>query len=795
MKAVGYWLLVVLVSAITWAPAAHASWSYDPEVNNLVCAELGDQSTVQVVSDGGGGNIAVWVDTRAGNSDIYAQRVDAVGVVTWTAGGVAVCTAAGDQIGPRVVSDGAGGAVIVWVDARNASTDIYAQRIDAGGTVQWGTDGVAVCAEDANQDGAVLASDGSGGAYVAWEDHTLDDDVYAQLMDSGGTAQWTAGGIALSDTTGAQSSVAVTADPGGAIFVWSDDRVPGGGIHAARTDASGAVLWSSPTSLITGGAMSWDNPVIMADGWGGAFIACEGTVGFDELNILGQRVSIAGVPLWGLEETSICDEAGDQYGVRLVTDDAGGAILAWSDERSGTHADVYALRVDGWGASQWPVYPSGLVVSNGTDAAGPPDLTADGAGGAVITWHGGHLGYEDVYAQRVDSTGAITWAFGGEVVSSAFGSKLEPRVVSDGSGGGVIFWSDFRNSVTFDVYAQRMERNGFLGYPSSEITTVRDHPDDQGGEMVVSWIPSYLDMWPSDDVGYYTVWRRYSGTTRGPRPTTSFPWYLDPRDPATLERDGWEQVAAVQAHQLPEYSYVVPTYGDSTAAAVIWTDVMVLAHSYSPDDAWISETAMGYSIDNWAPGIPDSLKALAVGPDVELTWSPSGYHDDDLSHYDIHRSSDSGFTPDAATLVSSSADTVFVDEDPGSGIWFYRVLGEDVHGNEGEPSNEVSVPLGTGIDDGLVPEFFAIRGNSPNPFNPETVIAYDLPETAEVRLAVYSVDGRCVAVLEEGSVPAGRRSMSWRGLDAAGNELPSGVYFALLQAGEKTAIHKMVLLK
>ncbi len=801
MKAIGYSLLI-LVAVCAWAPVAGASWSHDPEENNAVCTESGDQSAVRVVCDGDGGYIAVWVDARAGGTDIYAQRVDATGGTSWSAGGVAVCAATGDQDSPRVISDGAGGAIIVWRDGRSGSdTDVYAQRINASGAVQWAPNGVAVCTSAGDQDEAVLALDGFGRAYIAWEDHRIDaadEDVYAQLVGTGGAVQWTPDGIALSDSTGAQRSLAIAGGggvPSDAVFVWSDDRASDGGIHAVCINASGVAVWSSATSLIHGGAIYWDHPAIIPDGWGGAFIACEGTMGSGELDVLGQRVSASGDVLWGSGGATICNAAGDQYAVRLVTDDAGGAILAWNDERTGLSADIYALRVDGWGASQWPIYPSGLPISSGLDEAGSPALVADGAGGAVVAWHGGQPDYEDIFAQRVDAGGAILWAFNGETVSSAFGQKWEPQVASDGAGGGVVVWSDFRNAGDFDVYAQRMERNGYLGYPAAEITTVRDHPDDQGGQMVTSWAPSYLDVWPRDEVGYYTLWRRYGGATRGARPLQSFPWYLDPRDPAALERDGWAYVGQVQSYQLPEYSLVVPTYGDSTDAGVIWTDVMVLAHSYIPDDCWISEAATGYSIDNWAPGPPDSLTAAVVGLDVALTWSPSGYRDEDLSHYDIHRSDLSGFTPDASTLIGSPSDTAFVDVDPGEGIWHYRAVAEDVHGNESEPSAEAWIALGTGVDDTELSSVLTIRGNSPNPFNPATSIAYDLPESGRVRLDVFSAAGDLVVTIEDGFREAGRHEVVWKGADAAGRALPSGVYFARLEAGKETAVHKMVLLK
>jgi hypothetical protein len=518
-------------------------------------------------------------------------------------------------------------------------------------------------------------------------------------------------------------------------------------------------------------------------------------MGSGELDILGQRVDASGVPLWGSGGAALCIAAGDQLDARLVSDGSGGVILAWSDGRSGLHNDVYALRVNGWGVSQWPMHPLGLSVSNMLDDTGAPSLVADGAGGAVVAWHGGQADYEDIYAQRIGADGTVVWTLGGKIVSSAFGQKWEPQVVSDCAGGGVMAWSDHRSAADFDVYAQRMERNGYLGYPSAEITTVRDHPDDQGGQMVTSWSPSYLDVWPYDDVGYYTIWRRYPGAARRSQSPQAVPWPVGSTDPAALERDGWEHVGQVQGFQLPEYSVVVPTYGDSTYAGIVWTDVMVLAHSYFPDDCWMSEVATGYSIDNWVPGVPGSLKAVVVAPDVELTWSPSGYHDEDLSHYDVHRSNVTGFMPDATTLIASPVDTVFTDAAPGDGFWFYRVVAEDVHGNQSGPSNEAWAALGTGVGDDEIATVLMIRGNSPNPFNPMTRIEYDLPKSGRVRLDVFSAAGNLVVTVEDAFREAGRRQVVWNGTDAAGRALPSGVYFARLEAGEETAVHTMVLLK
>jgi len=91
---------------------AGAGWSQDPTENNPVCIATGSQLAPDLVGDGAGGTFMVWSDSRSGTSDIYAQRMDATGAVLWAVDGIAVCTAASSQTAPRLVSDGAGGAII-----------------------------------------------------------------------------------------------------------------------------------------------------------------------------------------------------------------------------------------------------------------------------------------------------------------------------------------------------------------------------------------------------------------------------------------------------------------------------------------------------------------------------------------------------------------------------------------------------------------------------------------------------------------------------------------------------------
>ena len=113
-------LVTLALLAVGLAPllpsTAAAAWPTDPLVNVPLCTATGDQDYPTIVADGAGGTIVTWEDYRSGNWDIFAQKISAGGTVQWTANGVALCTADDYQVNPTIVADGAGGAIVIWSD-------------------------------------------------------------------------------------------------------------------------------------------------------------------------------------------------------------------------------------------------------------------------------------------------------------------------------------------------------------------------------------------------------------------------------------------------------------------------------------------------------------------------------------------------------------------------------------------------------------------------------------------------------------------------------------------------------
>ena len=93
-----------------------------------------------------------------------------------------------------------------------------------------------------------------------------------------------------------------------------------------------------------------------------------------------------------------------------------------------------------------------------------------------------------------------------------------------------------------------------------------------------------------------------------------------------------------------------------------------------------------------------------------------------------------------------------------------------------------------------LPAQFALGPNYPNPFNPSTIIPYQIPTATHVRLEVFNVLGQRVATLVNREQSAGAHTAQWDATDAAGRAVGAGVYIYRLSSGGATVSRRMVLI-
>ncbi len=486
-------------------------WTVD---GNPLCTVAGYKNFAKTTTDEAGGAIVVWEDNRDGSSTrhIYAQRVNSAGAVQWVADAVAICSVASTKTNHQIISDGMGGAIFSWADLRNGNYDIYAQRVDAAGTVHWTTDGFPVCTNVETQINPFPVPDGSGGVVISWSDQRpsgVNEDIYAQRVNVSGTAQWATDGVPVCSGFGSGRDYCsgISDSAGGAFIVWLDERYPYPGIYSQRIDGSGSQLWSTEgtgvcievcyqadSQILSDGAggsfVTWTDrrdvtlsdiyiqlmdasgeaqwgkdglplcaepgnqnfPQIVSDGSGGVIVTWQD----DSDAIYAQRIDASGTIIWASSGVAVSAAAGYEMFPRAVFDDSGGAIIVWGDNRNGNY-DIYIQRIDADGIKQWTV--DGVPVCTDLGHQLNFEVISDSVGGAIVTWEDWRSGTRDIYAQRINSSGAVQWTVDGIPVCAATGHQLEARLATDGSGGAFITWQDGRGSV-YEIYAQRINSAG-----------------------------------------------------------------------------------------------------------------------------------------------------------------------------------------------------------------------------------------------------------------------------------------------------------------------------------------------
>jgi hypothetical protein len=270
----------------------------------------------QAIPDGSGGVIIAY--------SASVLKVDAQGNLPWGEDGVSLDLGLFD-----IASDNSGGIIVVSYAVGNIS----AQRVDSGGNILWQTGGVEVCGIRGGA--ARVVNDGSGGAIIAYEQYTpcgdgthgnCDSDIYAQRIDASGSVLWWPDGVPVCVEPLFQYSPEMVEDGAGGAIVFFVTHLPIGdyhysAIHAQRIDADSHKLWPEDVQVWEGACLS-----VISDGSGGAVSVYYGGEG---TNATAQRLDAAGRKLWGPEGTILTLR--DLYGLGgVVSDGCGGVLMSWS---------------------------------------------------------------------------------------------------------------------------------------------------------------------------------------------------------------------------------------------------------------------------------------------------------------------------------------------------------------------------------------------------------------------------------------------------------------------------------
>ncbi|MDD3563579.1 MAG: T9SS type A sorting domain-containing protein [Candidatus Cloacimonetes bacterium] len=421
-------------------------WAQTTPICIPVVKSVGDQINQVVVSGSDGSGIFVWQDNRAGNFNIYAQRISATQYMQWDdyITGKLIASGSSNKINVSAVSDDNGGAIVTWQDDRvgTGDQDIYAQWIDNNGNVMWNwpAEGKLICDAPTSQSAPKMARDGNGGAYVTWSDNR-----------------------------------------GGGYDIYIHHILSNGNLDTAHTNGKRVQL---DTEAIT---LHQINPAISSDGNNGAIIAYEQYSAELTHDIYAQRIQQGTLAnMWGDGGVPACIAAGNQRNPLLVNDAVGSAIIVWEDNRADeTNTDIYAQRVAN-STIQWTA--DGVAITTDTLNDIHPVIVNAGEHAAIVVWeHNLSATDTNIYAQKIwggtaGTSGTLQWPNVGApapllVSTSDDTFQRNPQAVADGSGGVIIVYESQENLIgRNDIYGQHLTASG--GYTGAGQT---------GGYLICGW--------------------------------------------------------------------------------------------------------------------------------------------------------------------------------------------------------------------------------------------------------------------------------------------------------------------
>jgi hypothetical protein len=362
----------------------------------LIAAGLGANRGLAALNAGAGGGFFAWIDNREpGDPDLYVQRIDATGAVAagWPAGGVQVCGATGDQYSPHLVTDGADGVFVTWVDVRDGVSSIYSHHVLSNGALAggipvdgkpllqnavgdalvdtradglgglfivrapgvsilhrlngalntapgWPANGIQLDASPPGDGRVGMQPDGLGGIYVSFRNgfgNVAPQGLYAQHFAGDGSFApgWTSDGYRLSGN--GQKSQLVRSGSG-AIAVWADTRFAEAGVYAQRIVTDGPV----PAQLALVNASASADRVTLRWYSGGAPNLAATVERADDSGTWSTLAAVTGDATGYIRYEDRAVETGQRYGYRL----------AWFDGTTSRTSEA-----------TWLTVPSGLALA------------------------------------------------------------------------------------------------------------------------------------------------------------------------------------------------------------------------------------------------------------------------------------------------------------------------------------------------------------------------------------------------------------------------------------------------
>ncbi|MBU1026731.1 MAG: hypothetical protein KKA31_03260, partial [Candidatus Margulisbacteria bacterium] len=371
--------------------------------------------------------------------------------------------------------------------------DILGQRINSSGTALL-PNSLALALAKGDQVLGSIYNSSDNSVLAVWQDNRFgNNDIYTQKFSSLGKPLWEKTGIIICSTPGSvvqQNMEIILTERGEIILVFEDARSGFFNIYAQKIDTDGKLAWGENGLALAKVAANQTNPLIVPDNKGGAIITWEDQREPEKTQIRAQRLNYLGEKVWE-SSVPVARIESKQINPSMVSDGAGGAIISWQDNRDVLSLqDIYTQRLSPQGKRLWGEKGAIAVSANGHQI--DVDMISNGSGGVFITWTDFRRGDRnpDIYAQQINASGKPVWEQSGALVCGAPDVQRKPRLISDGKGGIIVVWTD-KGGGSYDIYGQQLDKKGKPlwmtdGIPINQFSRTQQDPQF-GNKNILIW--------------------------------------------------------------------------------------------------------------------------------------------------------------------------------------------------------------------------------------------------------------------------------------------------------------------
>lgn len=470
---------IIIIILLVFNKNVLCQWIQDPYLNNPICTVSGFQYTPKITSDEKGGAYITWEDRRDGTSKIYAQRIDKNGNIKWNLNGVQICDFNSGQSNPQVINDGTGGAIIIWVDDRNGNFDLFSQRVDSLGNKLWNSDGLILFDNVGNQTNPQALRTTDNIFYVTCIDDRMGaQNLFIQKMDLQGNMIWGESGKTGNHFRNLRNFKSILDKENNLILVWEDFSFNNDGmIFAQKLDHNGNFLWEFYQDDLRISSsdpnINSQMPDLIQLQTGNYLITWQDNRSGD-YDIYGQIILPNGANLLTNDGEYLEGTAGDDIMPELCLSGNDYYMIAWINNNS---PDSY-LNVRSFYSNpvtfiqNWSFTLEIEQQFNG--GFNNLNFISDKSGGALLSYTSSDGEYSDVKFSKISSYGDKRVG----IICNADINQGQLSVCSDSSDGIIATWADLRINGEFDIYCSQVDANGVFGAGQHEIGLIADYRFD-----------------------------------------------------------------------------------------------------------------------------------------------------------------------------------------------------------------------------------------------------------------------------------------------------------------------------